>query len=236
METLRLRCVLIPLVVAAVAGPVARVSAGTFTDTFTPAPAPLWNNYSGNWTASGGKYYSQAPTNNPTTDTALPFDLTDFSVTVDVKALCDGGIWLRSDGTNNNGILLVFGGNGYGPGVRGGNAGTSLYFHRVVNGGFSGQLAAVNQIYTPGQDHTLTVNVTGNTFDVLSDGLLKTTLVDSTYSHGLVGLYDFGPSTEPVKQGFTNFSLSGTGVPEPTSAAGLLGLTAVAARRRRQHQ
>jgi len=73
--------------------------------------------------------------------------------------LADGGIWLRTDGTDTNGILLVFGGNGYGPGNRGGNAGTSLYFHRVINGGYSSQLAEVDGIFTPETDHSLSVTV-----------------------------------------------------------------------------
>ena len=38
----------------------------SFTDNFSP-PSTLWSNSSGNWTASGGTYFAQAPTNSPDT-------------------------------------------------------------------------------------------------------------------------------------------------------------------------
>src|SRR5271166_645286 len=93
----------------------ASAGALTFTDTFNP-PSAQWNNYDGVWTAAGGKYSGRG-------DTFLPFDFanSNLSVTVTVNALRDDGIWLNSDGTTKNGILLVLGGNG--------GAGNWAYWH-----------------------------------------------------------------------------------------------------------
>jgi hypothetical protein len=86
----------------------------TFTDNFASGPSALWNNYAGNWTASGGQYFAQVPDNNPLTYTGLPFDLTDYTLTVTTVA-GDGGIWLRSTESspyNGDSVLLVLGGGG----------------------------------------------------------------------------------------------------------------------------
>ncbi len=57
------------LVIASTAGSAATIN---FSDSFSPSASPLWNNYSGNWTASGGTYFAQVPNNNPLTFTGLP--------------------------------------------------------------------------------------------------------------------------------------------------------------------
>ena len=86
----------------------------TFTDNFSP-PSTLWSNSTGNWTSSGGTYYAQSPSNNPDTYSGLPFVFNNnFLLTVTVNGLSDGGIWLDTDGSINNGVLLVLGGNGFG--------------------------------------------------------------------------------------------------------------------------
>jgi len=84
----------------------------TFTDNFSP-PSSLWSNSIGNWTAVDGKYFAQAPSNNPETYSGLPFVFTNsnFSLTVTINNLRDEGIWLDTDGSRDNGILLVLGGN-----------------------------------------------------------------------------------------------------------------------------
>jgi hypothetical protein len=71
----------------------------TFTDDFTSGPSVLWNNYAGNWTASGGQYYAQTPNNVPKTYTGLPFILADYTLTVTMVD-GDGGIFLRGDQNN----------------------------------------------------------------------------------------------------------------------------------------
>src|SRR5436190_14533818 len=87
----------------------------TFTDNFSP-PSTLWSNTVGNWTAVNGTYFAQAPSNGPETISVLPYVFTNsnLSVTVTVNDLSDGGIRLDTDGTQNNGVVFVLGGNGYG--------------------------------------------------------------------------------------------------------------------------
>jgi len=170
-----------------------------FTDDFSPGPSPLWNNLRGEWTATNGVYYALLPSNNPLTYTAVPFNLTDCSLDVDIYAVGDGGVWLRSDEAGENGILLVTGGNNYGGGARGGDAGTSMYWHRVVNGQYSNPLnEAYNVITNPGaQSIHLRVQVTGVTYAAFVNGNTNpvTTLTDSTYASGRMALYDFSAQT-----------------------------------------
>src|SRR5690242_8045104 len=105
----------------------------TFEDDFLSLSG-AWSNTTGNWTAINGRYFAQAPSNNPDTYTCLPYDFTNnFSITVTINALRDEGIWLDSDGTINNGILLVLGGNA--------QRGDWAYWHVDLNGSQSGPLA-----------------------------------------------------------------------------------------------
>ena len=70
-----------------------------FSDDFNSGASPAWSNTLGNWTASGGAYRAQNPNNFPNTYSfvnTLP-SLTDFSITVDVNAARDGGVWLRAN-------------------------------------------------------------------------------------------------------------------------------------------
>jgi hypothetical protein len=86
----------------------------TFTDSFSPA-STLWSDSIGNWTSVGGNYYALVPSNGPLTYSGLPFNFLNsdsFSITVTINSLRDEGIWLDTDGTNQNGVLLVLGGNG----------------------------------------------------------------------------------------------------------------------------
>jgi hypothetical protein len=133
---------------------------------------------------------------------------------VTVNAVGDGGIWLDSDGTNQNGILLVLGGDGYRQGSRGGDAGNSAYWH-VVTGGVPGpELDMTSGVFTPGGTYTVTVFVNGDTYEAFKDpdgifdvnSVLLTTLVDNTFSSGYVGLYDDQPNI-----------LTGSGYGSPTT-------------------
>jgi Ca2+-binding RTX toxin-like protein len=176
-----------------------------FTDSFSPA-STLWSNSIGNWTSVGGDYYALAPSNGPLTYSGLPFDLlnTDtFSITVTINSLRDEGIWLDTDGTNQNGVLLVLGGNA--------QRGNWAYWHVVQSGDLSAPLDVNTTAFVPDLTYTVTVVVSGNTYQAYNDpdgvfdanSVLLTTLVDNTYTHGQVGLYDFYAATS-----FSNFSLS----------------------------
>ncbi|MFT3684583.1 MAG: LamG domain-containing protein [Phycisphaerales bacterium] len=191
-----------------------------FQDLFAPF-SPQWSNYSGNWANTGDGYRPLSPDNDPITCTALPYDLVDYDLTVDIHNLTDGGVWVRTDGTNQNGLLLITGGWGYGQGVRGGNCGAVLYFHRIVNGSASEPLALTAPIFTPGTDHSIRVAVSGPVYAVYVDGAAApaTVLVDTTFSHGRVGLYSDQPNTTAggfgPPQTVTGLVLSGIG---PTAA------------------
>ena len=93
-------------------------SAGTiFSDDFNNGASPLWGNNIGSWHAvGGGGYQASAPSTFPNANSALPFDLADFSVRFDMLRLQDGGVWLRSapaaNGIGRTGVLLVVGGLG----------------------------------------------------------------------------------------------------------------------------
>jgi YVTN family beta-propeller protein len=193
----------------AIAGP----TPTTFTDNFSP-PFPQWSNSVGNWTATDGKYFAQAPSNSPETISDLPYVFTNsnLSVTVTVNDVSDGGIRLDSDGTQNNGVVFVLGGNGYGGGNRSGGAGNSAYWAVWHNGVSQQLLGEVDGVFTPGGTYTVTVLVNGNTYKAYMDpdgvfdanSTLITTLVDNTFSSGKVGLYDFYSGLS-----FSNFSVSG---------------------------
>lgn len=191
----------------------------TFTDAFTPAPSAQWNDYAGNWTASNGAYYAQTANNNPLTATDLPFNVDNFSLTVTANNLTDGGIWIHSDGTNSNGILLVLGGGGYGQGIRSAPAGTSLYWHTVTDGTVSTQTNEVDGVFTTGDNYTITVTGTGDTYSAYVDGSTTpaTTFTTSAFPSGQVGLYDDQPNVAAGGSGspltFSDFSLTYAGAP-----------------------
>jgi hypothetical protein len=177
-----------------------------FTDNFNSGPSPLWSDSRGDWIASNGVYFAQQPNNNPLTLTALPFTLTDFTVEMDINGVADGGVFLRSDPTGENAILLVTGGNNYGGGSRGGNAGTSMYWHQIVGNVFSSQMNEVNNVFTnPGVENIhLQVRVAGDVYAAYLNGSTNsvTSLTNSTFASGQVELYDYSSQT------FDNFVLA----------------------------
>jgi hypothetical protein len=204
-----------------------------FSDNFSP-PTNLWNNASGNWTASGGEYFAQQPNNNPFAVTWLPYDLTDFTITVHVNALADGGILLRGSGLGGgtptgppHTIVCILGGNNYGQGGRGGNAGTSSYWH--VDG--SGAMNEVDGVFVPGTSYDVKVTAVGNTYSIYINGSTTplNTLTTSLNAHGYVGLYDDQPNTTtgsgsgPIMS-YSNFTLVGT-LYRPTLGIFSAGLT-----------
>ncbi len=198
----------------AVAWPTGAVAL-TFADNFSP-PSVLWSNSTGDWTSSGGRYFALAPSNSPDTYSGLPFDFTNanLSITVTVNNLRDEDIWLDSDGTINNGVLLVLGGNA--------QAENWAYWHIDQNGSQSAPLDVNHNAFTPDLTYTVTAVIDGSTYKAYldpdgifdSNSVLLTTLVSNAFTHGEVGLYDFFPATS-----FSDFSVTGTVAPIPPSAA-----------------
>ena len=180
-----------------------------FSDNFQGGPSSSWSNLRGAWVASNGVYIATQPNNNPATFSGLPFGLQNFRIDVDINQVADGGVWLRSDASGTNGVLLVTGGNGWGSGSRGGNAGSSLYWHVLTDANYNNPPKlneAFNVITNPGVENIhLRVEVVGNQYSAFINGSTNatTSLVDTntTYASGYVGLYDFSQQT------FDNFLL-----------------------------
>jgi hypothetical protein len=196
-----------------------------FTDNFNSGASSLWNNLRGNWISTGGVYYAQAPNNNPLTHSAVPFELIDCTIDVDINNVADGGIWMHTDDAGQNGILLVTGGNGWGLGLRNADSGRSLYWHEVINNGYSPPLNQAFDVFpNPGAENThIRVQVTGNVYSAYVNGSTNatTTLVNSTYPSGRAGLYDFSSQT------FDNVVIQ---VPTRSPGPFRLGITNAAAR------
>jgi hypothetical protein len=208
-------------------------SAVLFQDNFDSGASIQWGNESGSWTTldsngiQTGVYFANNPSNSPFTYTSVPFNLSDFTVDVDVINVKDGGIWLRSsraaDGTIS-GVLLVTGGeSGTYPG---------LYWHRFVNGVDQGKTGYVNLGFTLGQDDPhIRIVVSGNLYAAYVNGSSTpaTTLDTNLFSSGLVALYDFNAYPN---QSFDNFVLT----PLPPAillfGSGLLGFAALRRRKR----
>lgn len=191
-------------------------AASVFNDDFDTGASGLWGNEVGNWSDAGGVYRATAPHNLPAAYSSLPFDLSDFTVSVDINNVDDGGIWLRSQHTGAGqsgveGVLLV-------------TLSGQLYWHVTVGGNYGGALNPVGA----GPYTRVTVEVVGDTFAAFLDNQIMpaTTLNSSTFPTGRVALYQFASQT------FDNFSL--TGIPTPT-ALSLFGpgVMLIAARRRR---
>jgi len=188
------------------------LEAQIFTDNFNSGASASWGNEVGTWSAAGGVYTATTPSNFPNAFSSLPFTLTDFSINVDVLAVADGGIWLRSSaapGTNTGitGVLLV----------TGGAVPTGLYWHVVTDGNTYGSiLNSASGLFTAGANPTIRVEVIGNIYSAFVNGSLTpaTTLNTATFASGRIALYDNSSSG----QSFDNVSV----VPEPSSALLLL--------------
>lgn len=194
-----------------------------FSDNFNNGASPLWGNEVGNWTASGGVYFAQAPANNPATYTSPPFQLGDFSIDVDVNHLQDGGIRLHSS-NDRNGVLLVTGGRL--------GTGTGLCLHIVQNGVYGSLLNGVTGLFTPGDsDAHIRVVVSGDTYSAYVDGASTpaTSLTTNLFPTGRAALYDFSNQT------FDNVLVATA--PEPSALApigsGLAGLPRLRRKRNR---
>jgi 3-keto-disaccharide hydrolase len=197
-------------------------AATLFFDDFTSAASPAWSNTSGNWTADNGVYRALEPNNFPNAHSfvsTLPA-LTDFSFTVDVNAVRDGGVWLRasSDPTSSvgvTGVLLIF--------LNDGRAPNTLFWHEVIGSYGSEHNSASNQF---SGNFSLRIDVQGNTYSafVNDSSTPATTFTSDKFTSGYVGLYDHDIFPGDV-QSFDNFRLSDAPAPVPIPpVGGLFGL------------
>lgn len=179
-----------------------------FVDDFDNGPSPLWGNEIGDWTAQGGVYFAQAPSNNPPTRTFLPLVYRNIDLEVDVNSLRDGGIFLRYN-QNGDGVLLVLGGGGGGNHPSGGPGNDGLYWHTFINDNITGTFGAVGGLGILDQNVHLRVVACGDTYAVyLNDSETPATqLVTGQYASGRVGLYDFSVLSP---QSFDNFFMQWT--------------------------
>lgn len=204
-------------------------TAAVFTDDFNSGPSSFWENNYGDWTADGGVYSATNPSTSPNAASALPWELTDFTIEFDINNVSDGGVWLRSSETTGsigrNGVLLVTRSN-------------RIYWHVVTDGSnYGSSLNPVNNLFAgSGGNPHLKVEVSGSTYSVyLDDALTPISVFNNlTFMSGQVALYDFSA------QSFDNVVLTGDGVPAvPVPAAfsffgpALLGLGGLGYRRRR---
>lgn len=164
---------------------------GLFLDGFAPEQSALWEVVSGVWQSEPGIYDTEPGEGGVT---LLPFELSDYVLEVDVRAISDGGIWVRAidDGQGEigpTGVLLVTGGLGGG--------GQGMYWHIDEGQGLGDVLELNNDLGLNGKDARIRIEVSGDTFAafVNNNPVAATKLTLSPerfekYSSGRVGLYD----------------------------------------------
>jgi len=197
-------------VVVAALGMIFTAQAGIiFSDSFSSGEGQadsLWNNEYA-FVVENGAYNAVFPNNNPLAVTTIKnLTVTDAVVDVDILGSVDGGIMLHTQGLagngNMNGVLLVV-------------KPESIYWHVVRNGGDWTSYNVSTLYAASGTDLHVTIQITGDTYEAkvyrLSDNQLvgQTTLVNSTYSSGGIGLYDY-----VAAQRFDNVEVS---IPEPAT-------------------
>lgn len=177
-------------IAALLLAPPALLADTVFVDDFENGVSPLWGNELGAWAAPDGVYSAEMPNNRPSARSSLPFEVSNFTIDLDINGVDDGGIWLRSasaPGTQVGvkGVLLVA-------------KGTSLYWHVVPTGdGYGGILNPVNGVFAAGSSPHIRVEVCGNTYDAFVNGSTTpaTTLTNGDFPVGRVALYDFSTQT-----------------------------------------
>jgi hypothetical protein len=199
-----------------------------FFDDFNSGASPVWSNTLGNWTAAEGVYRAQQPNNFPNAHSFVSTfpSLTDFSVTVDVNAARDGGVWLRASdvpgvGPGVTGVLLIF--------LNDEIHQNTLFWHEVRRPTPTSELVYGPELNSRSNqflgNFSLRIDVQGNTYSAFVNGSSTpaTTFVSNRFTSGYVGLYDDQPVFDADVQSFDNFRLS-VSVPGPIVGAGLPGL------------
>lgn len=179
-----------------------------YTDNFDSGAQLTWDSVRGDWTAGGGVYYATAPGNNPVTAALLPYDLTDFTATVDISGIGDGGLWLRSNAAATAGVVLVMHSH-------------DIYWH-IISDPSSGPWTVYNPAAHSDSAMTMTVTAIGSVLSAYIDGsATPVTTLDLSVS-GIPG-YDFSSgrfgfySNSGIS--FDNLEIEAADVPEPASLA-----------------
>jgi hypothetical protein len=217
---------------------VASAQVTVFSDSFTQADGadPAWTSVNGNWVVTSGTYNATVPGSGPTALSLVTgLNFTEGTVAATVYGAMDGALVIRSNGIDAgtgvvNGVMFVYRAN-------------DAYFHVAVGGGYGGFLSGFGHVALPSDGFRVSVTATGNTFlgTITSmNGLTvygTSSLTDSTYTSGNVGLYS---NRDNATGRYDDFSVSVAAVPEPSSFAvfaglavlGLIGVSRRAGKRR----
>ena len=186
------------------------LAAVIFNDNFNSGASLLWGNDSNNWSASNGVY---STTSGGYSTSFLPFDLSDFTVDVDINDVWDGGIFVRSEYNNGyyNGVSLITGGQGGG--------GRGLYWHTWQDGVHSGILSHSGSVFSPSSDIHIKIEVQGDTYSAYlnNSSIAATTLTTSLFQTGQVALFN-----NKLGQSFDNVDINSSNQPVPEPATMLL--------------
>src|SRR5258707_8895360 len=142
-----------------------------------------------------------APTKLRNAFSSLPFNLTNFSIDLDINGVQDGGVWLRSTpvpGTSVGikGVLLLLKYADF--------PNSQIYWHIVTDGTSYGEgLNTSPGSFAAGSNPHVHIEVSGDTYSAFVNGSTQpaTILTTSAFASGQVALYDFSSQT------FDNISL-----------------------------
>lgn len=183
-----------------------------FNDSFTQPDGidPDWTSQSGDWWVAFGYYFPSTPSSNPPTVSLVnAVTFTDGTVSAEVIGPMDGALVVRANGATSgvvNAVYFVF-------------RPADAYFHVASGGSVGAALSPVGHATLPA---TYRVNLTVSGSDYLGsitslDGnttYATTTLFDSTYASGAVGLYASQKYPTAYYDAYTV-----TAVPEPAASA-----------------
>ena len=216
----------------------------TFSDNFDTGANAAWGNELGNWAASGGVYSAQNPSWVPSGRSLVTgLSWSDFSVDVvvnnpttigDVGSIHEaGGVFLRAgnDPTSALGVVGVLFVWAHAPTLE-------MYWHVLLPGqtccpSYWGPAFDLVQYGPAPASFSLHIEVTGDTYRAYVNGILITSLTDTNFTSGEVGLYSSGPQA----QSFDNFLVRETPLPAtlPLFASGLGALGLLGWRRKRKN-
>ena len=196
-----------------------------FEDNFTTIDSQ-WQTQNGIWHKTldgklndrksyGYAHYESGKTRLPSLIT-LPFVLHNFDLEFDTT-ISDGGVWLHlQPNTVEEGVFLHLGGDNYfkNPNV----GGKALYFEI---GSHANEKGRVDNVFTPGDNHHITVKVRGNIYSAFSENQHISTIIDDTYSN-VGGTIGFNDSWSPGDSTYPNFIIDNVALKTPTPSTPIM--------------